>query len=359
MEDAFTQVAALCAEVDGTGLLAQVGLDPMGVGAIVDALAEVGIAGNDRVVGIPQGWTLNGAIKTTEIKLASGALVHAPQRIMDWAVGNAKAEPKGNAITITKQAAGTGKIDPVMALFDAVVLMSRNPEAAGRSFWEADCIGQNVSLAAFDHLFSGIATRPSGFRGLHRLAVDDARGRAGLAPGRLAHRHQQYVVDRFPGSVVAPAVEVPLHRCEGRELLGQHAPLATTLGDVEDRVDRRAQAGSALAPTTGGRRQVGFDEGPFGIGGVACIAQATALILGTRDFSPGHDGFLVVFANTKESRPLKSRNFFHAGWITLAQNAEMTHTVIAKPFRVSLLATCPTFGDQLSPSGSGRAVSTR
>lgn len=129
MEAAFTQVAALCAEVEQSGLLAQVGLDPMGVGAIVDALAEVDIAGNDRIVGVPQGWTLNGAIKTTEIKLASGALLHAQQRIMDWAVGNAKAEPKGNAITITKQAAGTGKIDPVMALFDAVVLMSRNPEA--------------------------------------------------------------------------------------------------------------------------------------------------------------------------------------------------------------------------------------
>ena len=140
MEEAFTQVAALCAEVDATGLLAQVGLDPMGVGAIVDALAEVGIEGNDHVVGIPQGWTLNGAIKTTEIKLASGALVHAPQRIVDWAVGNAKAEPKGNAITITKQAAGTGKIDPVMALFDAVVLMSRNPVAQGRSFWEAAAV---------------------------------------------------------------------------------------------------------------------------------------------------------------------------------------------------------------------------
>jgi phage terminase large subunit-like protein len=136
MEDAFTEVAALCAEVDQSGLLAQIGLGPMGVGAIVDALAEVGIAGNDRVVGIPQGWTLNGAIKTAEVKLASGALVHAAQLAMDWAVSNAKAEPKGNGITITKQAAGTGKIDPVLALFDAVALMSRNPEARGLSFWD-------------------------------------------------------------------------------------------------------------------------------------------------------------------------------------------------------------------------------
>jgi phage terminase large subunit-like protein len=136
MEEAFTEVAMLCAGVERSGLLAQVGLDPMGVGAIVDALAEHGLEGNDRIVGVPQGWTLNGAIKTAEVKLASGALVHARQRIVDWAVGNAKAEPKGNAITITKQAAGVGKIDPLLALFDAIVLMSKNPEASGPSFWE-------------------------------------------------------------------------------------------------------------------------------------------------------------------------------------------------------------------------------
>uniref|UniRef100_UPI003CCFFFE5 hypothetical protein n=1 Tax=Escherichia coli TaxID=562 RepID=UPI003CCFFFE5 len=37
--------------------------------------------------------------------------------LMAWCVGNARVEPKGNAILITKQASGRGKIDPLMALF--------------------------------------------------------------------------------------------------------------------------------------------------------------------------------------------------------------------------------------------------
>lgn len=79
---------------------------------------------------MPQGWKLNNAIKTTERKLAGGALKHGGSRLMASAVGNAKAEARGNAITITKQAAGSAKIDPLMALFDAVVAMGLNPEQA-------------------------------------------------------------------------------------------------------------------------------------------------------------------------------------------------------------------------------------
>jgi phage terminase large subunit-like protein len=132
--DDIAEIAALAERIDESGKLGSVGLDPFGVGAIVDALAEVGIAGNDRVVGITQGWKLTGAIKTAERKLADGTLIHSGLALMAWTVGNAKVEPRGNAISITKQAAGTAKIDPLMAAFNAVALMAMNPQAAGQSY---------------------------------------------------------------------------------------------------------------------------------------------------------------------------------------------------------------------------------
>jgi phage terminase large subunit-like protein len=83
---------------------------------------------------VSQGWRLNGAIKTTERKLAGGELLVAASGLMPWCVGNARIEDKGNAISITKQASGKAKIDPLMALFDAVSLMALNPAAAKKKF---------------------------------------------------------------------------------------------------------------------------------------------------------------------------------------------------------------------------------
>jgi phage terminase large subunit-like protein len=48
----------------------------------------------DRIVGIDQGWKLNGAIKTTERKVAGGELIHDGSKMMTWCVGNAKAEQR-------------------------------------------------------------------------------------------------------------------------------------------------------------------------------------------------------------------------------------------------------------------------
>ncbi|WP_207869522.1 terminase large subunit [Pseudomonas sp. 51_B] len=128
--DDVDQIAELVAHVEEAGLLDQVGLDPVGIGAILDALEARGIP-REKIGGVKQGYTLGGAIKTAERKLAEGGLWHGGQPMMAWCCGNARVEPRGNAILITKQASGSAKIDPLMALFNAVTLIALNPEAQG------------------------------------------------------------------------------------------------------------------------------------------------------------------------------------------------------------------------------------
>jgi phage terminase large subunit-like protein len=121
-------VAQIVAQIADAGLLDKIGVDQSGLGGIMDALIEAEID-PEKIVGISQGWKMTGAIKTAERKLAEGVMVHGAQPLMNWCVGNARIEPRGNAVIITKQAAGTAKIDPLMALFNAVTLMSLNPES--------------------------------------------------------------------------------------------------------------------------------------------------------------------------------------------------------------------------------------
>lgn len=127
------EVAEYVSRINDAELLDKIGIDPSGVSQILDALVEAEIP-EDLVVGVSQGWRLGGAIKTTERKLAEGVLIHGGQPLMAWCVGNARVEPKGNAILITKQASGKGKIDPLMALFNAVSLMALNPEAKKKDY---------------------------------------------------------------------------------------------------------------------------------------------------------------------------------------------------------------------------------
>ncbi|MDR5881112.1 terminase large subunit [Caballeronia sp. LZ032] len=136
--DDVTDVADLVASIERAGLLDRVGADPAGIGGVLDALVEAEVP-QDKVIGISQGWKLSGAIKTAERKLAEGVLIHGGQSLMAWCVGNARVVPVGNAVNITKQASGTGKIDPLMATFDAISLMALNPQVTGND-WTNDMI---------------------------------------------------------------------------------------------------------------------------------------------------------------------------------------------------------------------------
>lgn len=115
--------------VKNAGKLAAVAVDPAGLGTLVDALAEVSVTEeNGLLVKVRQGYQLMSAIKTAERRLINGTLDHDGSALMTWCVGNLKIEATTTAIKATKANAGDAKIDPVMALFDAVAWMSTNPE---------------------------------------------------------------------------------------------------------------------------------------------------------------------------------------------------------------------------------------
>ncbi|MFE4157150.1 terminase large subunit [Pseudomonas aeruginosa] len=131
--DDVDELADIAEQIHEAGLLDKIGCDPVGLGAILDKLEERGIP-NDKIVGVSQGWKLGGAIKTAERWLAEGSFAPAAQPMMAWCVGNARVEPRANSILITKQASGSAKIDPLMAMFNAVTLMALNPPAATKKF---------------------------------------------------------------------------------------------------------------------------------------------------------------------------------------------------------------------------------
>lgn len=131
--DDVEELADMAEQIHEAGLLDKIGCDPVGLGAILDKLEERGIPA-DKIVGVSQGWKLGGAIKTAERWLAAGDFAPAAQPMMAWCVGNARVEPRANSILITKQASGSAKIDPLMAMFNAVTLMALNPPAATKKF---------------------------------------------------------------------------------------------------------------------------------------------------------------------------------------------------------------------------------
>ena len=89
-----------------------------------------------QVLGVSQGYKLSSAIFAAERKLADGTLKHCGSGLFNWCVGNAMAEYRGSNVYIEKRKA-SAKIDPLMAFFNAVDMVSRNPVARGLSVYES------------------------------------------------------------------------------------------------------------------------------------------------------------------------------------------------------------------------------
>lgn len=123
------EAAKVVKKVHATGKLAAIGMDPEKTHKVMLAALKAEKIEEKMIFGVSQGWHLMGAATLVERQLSEGELRTCPSRLMAWAMGNAREEPRGNATLITKQASGKGKIDPVMALLDAAHMMALAPKA--------------------------------------------------------------------------------------------------------------------------------------------------------------------------------------------------------------------------------------
>lgn len=138
--DDVAGAVAVIEQLEAAGLLPvdspAIGLDAAGIAELLDALDLAGF-GEDRWISIGQGWKLQQAVLTLPRRLKDRKLIHGGSGLMTWNVGNAKTELKGSNYIVTKQVAGSAKIDALMATFNAAMLMFGNPEANGQSVYES------------------------------------------------------------------------------------------------------------------------------------------------------------------------------------------------------------------------------
>jgi phage terminase large subunit-like protein len=133
LPDDISFVTEIVEKVKGAKKLAGVGVDAIGIGGIVDSLAKIGVTQeNNLLAGVRQGISLMGAIKTVERKLVDGSFKHGGQALMTWCAGNARIVPTPTGMRIARDDSGFGKIDPLMATFNACALLALNPSAQKR-----------------------------------------------------------------------------------------------------------------------------------------------------------------------------------------------------------------------------------
>ena len=138
-EEQAESAAAICRKVYDSGLLPEasgIGLDSAGVALLLDALEFEGLS-EPIVQAVAQGWKLQTAISSVPLKLEDRRFLHGGQPMMAWCVGNARQVLRGSNYIVTKEVSGAGKIDPLMALFNASMLMFLNPQSVGKSVYES------------------------------------------------------------------------------------------------------------------------------------------------------------------------------------------------------------------------------
>src|ERR1019366_4289672 len=120
---------------------------------------------------------------------------------------------------------------------------------------QAEGIGGDVPLAALDFLPGVIPAAGLGHSvgGLHRLGVDDRRGRAGAAAGQHPDLAAQLIVHSAGGAAGLPRPDVAVDGAPVGQVGGQRPPYAPVVDQVADGIDDAAAAVGARAAAPAGQ----------------------------------------------------------------------------------------------------------
>lgn len=153
-DEMVTAMARIAVKVRDSGKMPAdggVAVDAWSIGPLVDALVQAGFDPGDEamkraghIASMRQGVGLSSAIYTLEFKLGDGMFRHDGSNMMAWCVSNALVKLRGSALYVDKETSGAGKIDPFVAMLNAVKRMEEGPVASlagGADSWLASLRG--------------------------------------------------------------------------------------------------------------------------------------------------------------------------------------------------------------------------
>ena len=157
------KVVNLLMDADRRGHLVAVGVDPAGIAnEIAVSLAAAGFD-RERIVQVAQGYRLQPAMISVGRRLAEGRLVHAGQPLFDWSIANCIVNDRGFISKAdTKARAGAAKIDPVVSLLCATMVMLEIEAATVASEAQPDGEGGSHVINAWSDPINFMAIEAGG-----------------------------------------------------------------------------------------------------------------------------------------------------------------------------------------------------
>jgi phage terminase large subunit-like protein len=103
-----------------------VGVDPAGIATdLANHLSDVCGVDRDRIIAVRQGYFLRAGWLAMERRLRQGQMFHPAQPMLDWMVSNTLQDASTGLVT--KKIAGVGKIDGIMAMASAAMVVLDGP----------------------------------------------------------------------------------------------------------------------------------------------------------------------------------------------------------------------------------------